>query len=167
MKAVRRDAPAPRFNPRERGARDAVYRVLDVNLNRLREALRVVEEYFRFVRTVDSLAVEIKVLRHSLQDMERALGRGELLESRDTRSDPFASVNREEELDRHSPEDVLAAGLKRAQEAARVIEEYVKLTGRGGCSEQAKRLRFTLYDFEKRIMERPEHGQEQNAGQPA
>ena len=74
----------------------AVFRVLDANLNRLREALRVIEEYFRFFSLDESIAVELKTLRHSLEEIERGAGAPLLLESRDTHSDPFANVNRAE-----------------------------------------------------------------------
>jgi thiamine-phosphate pyrophosphorylase len=49
---------------------------------------------------------------------------------------------------------VLTANFKRSQEAARVIEEFAKLGGPAALSQTAKRIRFALYRFEKRIMER-------------
>ncbi len=133
-------------------AAKAVFRVLDVNLNRLREALRVVEEYFRFFSLDETIAVELKTLRHSLEDIERDAGAFRLLESRDTHSDPFANVNRPEEMGLRTPKCVLAGNFKRAQEAARVIEEYSKTGPAAKLSEKAKTIRFTLYDLEKRCM---------------
>ncbi|MBD3391010.1 MAG: thiamine-phosphate pyrophosphorylase [Chitinivibrionales bacterium] len=130
-----------------------VLRILDANLNRLREALRVVEEYFRFRDATPRLSARFKALRHSLDGMERALGRENLLRSRDTETDPFAGDTRPEELTRDRELDVLTANFKRAQEAARVIEEYAKTGSFPGVAKQAKKMRFELYDIEKVLME--------------
>ncbi len=45
---------------------NGVLRILDANLNRAREALRVVEDYARFVLNDDALCGELKQLRHDL-----------------------------------------------------------------------------------------------------
>jgi hypothetical protein len=135
----------------------AVFRIIDANLNRLREALRVIEEYFRFFALDESVAVELKTLRHSLEEIEQGAGASLLLESRDTHSDPFANVNRAEEMGRRTPEHVLSGNFKRAQEAARVIEEYAKIGPAAHVSEKAKTIRFSLYDLEKRYMKKATH----------
>lgn len=136
----------------------SVLRVLDVNLNRLREALRVIEEYFRFFALDEAIAVQLKLLRHSLEDMERDAGVANLLTSRDTNSDPFANVNRPEEMGRATPGDIVSGNFKRAQEASRVIEEYAKVGPAAQMSEKAKTVRFALYDLEKRFAEKIKHG---------
>lgn len=128
-----------------------VYRVLDANCNRLREALRVLEEHFRFFENCGEDASEIKLLRHSLKSIISQLGQRQLLAARDTANDCFANKNRPEELERKKPDDILAANFKRAQEAARVIEEYSKLTPVSTTSETAKTIRFSLYTLEQRI----------------
>ena len=130
-----------------------VLRILDANLNRLREALRVVEEYFRFVEADKTSSRTLKGMRHSLIDMEKALGIRLLVRSRDTSSDPLATGTRREEMRREKAEDVLDANMKRAQEAARVIEEYAKLSASPELSMRAKTLRFDLYSFQKKCKE--------------
>jgi thiamine-phosphate pyrophosphorylase len=135
----------------------AVYRVLDANLNRLREALRVIEEYFRFFIANESVAITLKKLRHSLEEIESGAGTQALLACRDTKNDPFANVNRPEELGRSTPEQVVCGNFKRGQEAARVIEEYLKITPVAHLSEKAKILRFSLYDLEKSTWENIVH----------
>ena len=129
-----------------------IYRVLDANLNRLREALRVIEEYYRFIDEQPAICRRLKKLRHALVDMEGACGRGELLDNRDTAGDCFADRNRPEEINRPSGlSALLAANFKRGQEACRVIEEYAKVIGGAGLSEKAKTARFALYAFEKEL----------------
>ena len=87
----------------------AVFRVLDVNLNRLREALRVIEEYFRFIALDGPIAAQLKRFRHFARGNRTGRGAVYLLESRDTHSDPFANVNRAEEMGRQTPEQCSAA----------------------------------------------------------
>lgn len=137
------------MNADERG----VVRVLDANVNRLREALRVLEECARMVRNEASRARELKRMRHDLELFERDVGRGRLLEARDTVSDPFSSGTTPEELARAGFDGLVAANLKRGQEAARVLEEFVKLTPAAHSAEIAKRIRFALYQLEKELME--------------
>jgi thiamine-phosphate pyrophosphorylase len=129
---------------------NAVYRVLDANCNRLREALRVIEEYFRFLSNTETTAIELKQLRHSLVAIETDLGAATLLANRDTATDCFAGRNRPEEMVRSSAADLLRANFKRAEEAARVIEEYAKLEHAPSVSERAKKIRFALYLLEQR-----------------
>jgi hypothetical protein len=135
----------------------SVLRIIDANLNRLREALRVIEEYFRFIAGNEALSISLKGLRHSLEDLEKGFDPTELVASRDVASDPFANENRKEEITRADAKDVLVASFKRGQEAARVIEEYAKISCGPTCSGRAKALRFSLYSLEQQCMERLSH----------
>lgn len=126
-----------------------IYRVLDANLNRVREALRVIEEYVRFIKTDVPFSHKVKELRHSLRDLENQIDFERLITNRDTETDPFSQNNSAREQERASASEVLAANFKRAQEASRVIEEYIKLTDKAQLSEIAKTMRFSLYSLEK------------------
>ena len=128
---------------------DDIYRILDANFNRLREALRVVEEYFRFIIENEDACVALKSMRHQLADMEKNIGQDALLQGRDTANDCFATKSRPEEMDRANAEDVKNANFKRAQEACRVIEEYSKATSATQVSQTAKEIRFSLYALQK------------------
>lgn len=130
-----------------------LFRVLDANCNRLREALRIIEEYFRFISTNEQLSIELKTLRHSAKSIEQQLGNRELVNGRDTLTDPFSRETRPEEQQRDTLSQLLIANLKRGQEAARVIEEYAKLTGPQSAAQMAKVIRFNLYAFEKSLLE--------------
>jgi hypothetical protein len=133
---------------------DPVFRILDANCNRLREALRVVEEYFRFIKNDEAPSVQLKQLRHLLTAIEGELGQTNLLEGRDAEQDCFANVNRPEEMARENPVDCARANFKRAQEASRVIEEYAKIVGCSDASQKAKSIRFSLYTMEKQFIAR-------------
>jgi hypothetical protein len=131
--------------------KSSVFRILDANLNRLREGLRVIEEYFRFMENNSELSIELKGLRHDLVEIEKILGRNNLILNRDTATDCFSKGNRPEELTRECIEDIVYAGFKRTQEASRVIEEYSKIAGSPDASTCAKTIRFSLYTIEKTL----------------
>ncbi len=58
-------------------------RIIDANLNRLREGIRVVEDIFRYVYNDKELSTKLKKLRH----LARVENFYEILESRDVQND--------------------------------------------------------------------------------
>ena len=118
-------------------------RVIDANLNRLKEGVRVVEDIARYLENDKSLASQLKELRH----MAKIEGYKELLSSRDSVNDVLKkSVN--SEMNRTNLEDILIANYKRAQESARVLEEIFKIEN-PEYSERFKTIRYALYTLEK------------------
>lgn len=126
----------------------SVLRIVDASCNRLREGIRVVEEYFRFHRNDGFRTGWLKSWRHRLTDVCGSLPFPELLASRETQQDVGTQLTFPSELSRESLEDVLWANLKRCQEACRTLEEYGKLVS-SQFAEQLKQLRYELYTFEK------------------
>lgn len=127
----------------------SVERIIDVNLNRLTEALRVVEDVVRLALEEPALLRRIRALRTRLGQQTRSLRR-QVIESRGSEADP----GREDRFDRarrNCLEDILMANLKRAQEAARVLEEMLKLE-QLRLAAQLKEVRFSLYDIEKELL---------------
>jgi thiamine-phosphate pyrophosphorylase len=126
----------------------SVYRILDANLNRAREALRVLEDIARFHHDDAGAASRLKEARHALDARARPLAR-DLLLARDSARD----VGRDGDLpvkEARALRDVAAANMKRAGEALRTIEELAK--GRfPGLSREAHRRRFELYVLEKEL----------------
>ncbi len=129
--------------------RPAVFRVLDANLNRLREGLRVVEEYYRFYSEVVSTALILKELRHGVRSIEEGLPRTELLAGRDSDHDPFRSGSEARELERSGIEELVIANIRRAQEHARVLVEYLRFFQGSPLSQIATDILFRLYTIEK------------------
>jgi len=126
----------------------SLLRILDANLNRVREALRVLEDLARFHRDDDAAAASFKDARHSLDRLARPLAR-ELVGARDSERDVGRDGDRAVDRPR-SPREIQAANLKRAGEALRSIEEVAK--GRyAELSREAHRRRFELYTLEKRL----------------
>lgn len=125
----------------------AVFRLLDANLNRAREGLRVIEDTARFVLNQPRAAAAARGLRHRLDQVARSQY-GVLLAARDSLQDP-GFRNPERRYPRL--EAVLAANFRRAQEALRVLEEYGRLLSPQAVSE-FKGIRFQLYTWEKRLL---------------
>ena len=126
-----------------------VARLLDANLNRAREGLRVVEDTARFIWNDASLYKRLRRLRHGLQKAAAPSIR-QLVEARDSVNDSGREMK---EYPRASLSDVVAANLKRAQEAMRVLEEYGKVYFPETAG-SFKKIRYQLYLEEKRIMKR-------------
>ncbi len=121
-------------------------RLIDANLNRLREGIRVVEDIYRYVFNDKATALLLKNLRHqsrisSIYD--------KLLESRDIQNDVLKKSITSEQT-REDLTSILIANFKRAQESARVLEEFGKLIDIE-TSENFKEIRYKLYHLEKAI----------------
>ena len=68
-------------------------RLIDANLNRLREGIRVVEDIFRYVYNDKQTALKLKELRH----LSRLTNYIELLETRDVKNDVLRSSIKSEQ----------------------------------------------------------------------
>ena len=117
-------------------------RLIDANLNRLREGIRVVEDVFRYVYNDKQTAIKLKELRHKARTNNYI----ELLETRDVKNDVLrASIKSEQ--NRSDLNSILIANFKRAQESSRVLEEFCKLISIED-SENFKYIRYELYNLE-------------------
>ena len=122
-------------------------RIIDANLNRLNEGIRVVEDIFRYSLNHKEIASQLKKIRHNAR-IDTLYE--ELLDSRDADNDVLRPTKKTE-LDRSHTKDILIANFKRAQEASRVLEELLKLVA-SGESENFKQIRYELYTLEKKAM---------------
>lgn len=125
-------------------------RVLDANLNRCREALRVIEDYCRFVLEDRFLTGQVKETRHAVAAITTRLPAGLLLAGRETLHDVGTGVTATGEYERSSLRDVAAVNLKRLQESLRSLEEYGKLFG-AELGRDLETLRYRAYTLERAI----------------
>jgi len=123
-----------------------LFRVVDANLNRLKEGIRVVEDIIRYRDNNKSLSLKLKTLRHkaSFNEIEK------LLQHRDSINDVLRPSTKSEQQ-RVDIKDILLANIKRAQESSRVLEELFKLYSLED-SENFKYIRYELYNLEKVII---------------
>ncbi len=126
-------------------------RILDANLNRAREGLRVLEEYVRLGLDDEPLTARLKRLRHTLAEVAGAFGSRALLSARDIEHDVGTDVTTASERTRSDAVDVAAAAAKRAGESFRCIEEYGK-TIDAGAAARVERLRYELYAIEQDVL---------------
>jgi thiamine-phosphate pyrophosphorylase len=121
-------------------------RILDANLNRLREALRVIEDISRYIYDDKPFASKVKHLRHQIRYEDIT----SLLENRDIKGDVLKKSTASEQT-RINIQDIIVANFKRGQESSRVLEELFKISSIQ-YSEKFKSIRYELYDLEKHIV---------------
>ena len=123
-----------------------LYRIIDANLNRLKEGIRVCEDIRRYSFNDSKNAYRLKDLRHkaSFKDYEK------LISSRDIKNDPLKKTT-SSESSRMDLDSVFVANIKRAQESARVLEEVMKIIDTKEA-EKFKKIRYELYDIERDII---------------
>ena len=121
----------------------SLYRVIDANLNRLKEGVRVIEDIARYINNDRVLASKLKEIRHQsrIDDLQN------LLNSRDSINDVLRPTVTSE-MNRDSLESIIIANYNRAQESSRVLEEMYKIVD-PALSENFKSLRYALYQLEK------------------
>ncbi|QOY54624.1 thiamine-phosphate pyrophosphorylase [Candidatus Sulfurimonas marisnigri] len=123
-----------------------LFRVIDANLNRLKEGIRVVEDIMRYRDNNKEISTKLKLLRHKSKIKESI----ELLKYRDSINDVQRATIKSE-LNRPDIDSIIIANLKRAQESSRVLEELYKLQSIE-YSENFKYIRYELYTIEKEIL---------------
>jgi len=151
-------------------------RIVDANLNRSVEGLRVLEDVARFVLNDATLSQQLRSTRHSLAEVGESLGII-LLEERDSEHDvgrenviarppslitsrPSVIANqRRSNLNRQSYPDLaslVGANANRVGESLRVLEELAKLDELSSKLDAAKfeKVRFRLYSVEKEMVSR-------------
>jgi thiamine-phosphate pyrophosphorylase len=126
-------------------------RIIDASANRSREALRVLEDYARFVRGDAFLSAKLKGLRHQLAEALDQLPASVLLQARDVLHDVGTTIATAQEQERASPAAVVRANAKRLQEALRSLEEFGKVLDPvfGQAIEQ---LRYQSYTLERALV---------------
>lgn len=128
-----------------------IARILDANLNRAREALRVMEDYVRFVLDDPAGCALLKQLRHDLRECVRHVPLEELMGARDTPGDVGTGISTASERQRTDARDAFVASAKRLSEALRTIEEYAK-TFDVGLAAAMESLRYRTYEAEQRVI---------------
>jgi len=141
--------------PQEAHDRAAIRRLLDANLDRAREGLRVLEDWSRFALDRDDLVQRCK-------DMRQRLGRlhhSRYKQERHTAADVGAGMSHPAQAERQHPAAVLAANAARVAEALRVLEEFGRLED-GALAQESAAIRYGLYDLELDLLRACGGGQE-------
>ena len=126
-----------------------VYRIIDANLNRVMEGIRVCEDIIRFSSDNEELTRKLKNLRHEVFEAIKDLRKEhleELVSSRDL--DDVGIKSTPSEKTRENLVDLFLANTQRGKESLRVLEEVLKLFDQD-LSQKFKEFRFKLYEVEK------------------
>ncbi len=135
------------MNHENERSRAAILRIVDANVNRCAEGIRVVEELARFSMERGPLVEELKEIRHAVRRLAAEIP-GLSLAHRDSAGDVGRDSATPSETSRSSLADIARANFARAEEALRVLEEFGKLID-PAAARAFKELRFRLYAIEK------------------
>ena len=130
-------------------------RIIDANLNRIGEGLRLLEEIARLLLNDAALTRQLKTMRHDLIRSDPVLQQ-QLLQARDAGGDVGADIEvAGEEKERELPL-ALVANSRRVQESLRTLEELAKVrdTVPELDASKFKKARFELYTIERELLSR-------------
>src|SRR3990172_4962975 len=134
---------------------DGTLRIIDANLNRTGEGLRLLEEIARLLLNDTELTQQLKTIRHELLREDISFNR-QLLQARNAENDIGANLQVPGEDKTQELPLVVVANAKRVQESLRILEELTKIPGMKPelDSEKFKQARFTLYSIEQKLVAR-------------
>ncbi|MCK4810346.1 MAG: thiamine-phosphate pyrophosphorylase [Candidatus Omnitrophica bacterium] len=125
-----------------------VLRIIDVNLNRCKEGLRVIEDIFRFILEDDHSRRKIRKIRHSLDAIiKKSDFRDKLLLSRNAAKDIGKEID-SLEMKRMNSSELFYSNLQRVKESLRVLEEFFKIIDKTEVK-TIKKTRYKIYEIEK------------------
>jgi thiamine-phosphate pyrophosphorylase len=116
-------------------------RLMDANLSRLAEGLRVVEDVLRFELSHDALVETCKGIRNRIKIAYRGVNYGDLVNARYLGTDVRAKSTVPK---RHDWDELITANIKRVTEACRCLEE-------ASDDPVFTQIRYDIYDLEGRI----------------
>jgi thiamine-phosphate pyrophosphorylase len=122
-------------------------RLVDANLNRTSEGLRVVEDVSRFILNDRELFSKLRDLRHNLIQKCAVLG-DDLLRQREVEEDVGAEHQSTEVNDLAS---VVRANFRRVEQSLRVMEEVARTPAFPLPGEAFSQVRFLSYRLEKEL----------------
>ena len=128
-------------------------RIIDANINRISEGIRVLEDLSRFYFNEYSLTNELKQLRHLVRKsiLEIEVSK-KLIDFRDSQNDIGLNISQESRLDdKNDIQEIISGNSKRIQEGLRVVEENLKIIGFFELSKKYESFRYLFYDMEKRF----------------
>lgn len=132
---------------------NSIIRIIDANINRSKEGLRVCEEITRFLLEDRKLTRELKNTRHEISSLiESLINKEDLLGCRYSAEDVGINIFAKE-LKRADVEDIFIANIQRVKESIRVLEEFSKLINKQAAI-GFKKMRYRLYETEKEALKK-------------
>jgi thiamine-phosphate pyrophosphorylase len=127
----------------------SIYRIIDAEINRVSEGLRVIEDIARFSFENKYLSSRLRNLRHETRSKISVINK-RLIQNRNSESDIGLSISQKSTIDsKNSIQDLVTANFKRIQEGFRSLEESLKVASHYKVSKVYEQLRFDAYTLEK------------------
>lgn len=130
---------------------DGILRILDANLNRAREGLRVCEDILRFSFNDRLFTRELKTARHRIAKILKCYigSKRDLLRYREAKHDVGKNLS-VKKIGRLQIGDLFFFNIQRSQEALRVLEEVSKIV-HPDLEGKFRKIRFKLYLLESKV----------------
>lgn len=131
----------------------SLYRIIDANLNRALEGIRVCEDIARFALSDKKSTSMLKKIRHCASAAAKIIepDYSAIVSSRDSANDTGRALNPKSEFTKKSLKEILISNFKRAQESLRVLEETSKLIDIKAAA-SFKEARYNIYTAEKNML---------------
>ena len=127
-------------------------RMLDANVNRVSEGIRVLEDTIRFVYDNEKYSEILREKRHFLRKLFIKFDEV-FLETRDVSGDVGITITQNSILDKKSStKNLILGNFKRIQEGLRSIEESLKIINEYLLSKEIENFRYSFYSLEKEIL---------------
>ena len=135
-------------NSKTKGAEDfRIFQIIDANLDRAREGLRVLEDWSRFGLGKEEYVTRIKNFRQILGKNHLKIYKS----SRNNIEDRCKGLAHSEQINRKTAEQIVSSNSARVQEALRVIEEFCR-DHNNSLSLLASEIRYEIYTIEIELL---------------
>ena len=124
-----------------------IFQIIDANLDRAREGLRVLEDWARFGLSKQDLVIKIKNFRQILGKNHLAIYK----KSRNHIEDQCKGLSHVEQFNRKNAALIISSNSARVQEALRVIEEFSR-GNNNELSKVASQIRYEIYTLEVELL---------------
>ena len=130
-----------------------ILRIIDANLNRTSEGLRVLEDIARLVLNDAAISEQLKTMRHRMVEGDLTLNK-QIIGARDAKGDVGINLKAPGQQKEKELPLVLVANSRRVQESLRTIEELARTAEISPKldSERFKQARFELYSIEQKLL---------------
>lgn len=126
-------------------------RIIDANLNRIGEGLRLLEDLARLLLNDAALTQQLKTMRHDILRSDWSFQQ-QLFGARNSESDIGINIEAPGEEKQKELPMVAVANARRVQESLRVLEELAKIPDIKLDPEKFKQARFHLYTLEQVLL---------------
>lgn len=131
---------------------DNLLRIIDANVNRAAEGIRLLEDVSRFYYNNTDFSEKFKLIRHKIRkDVMSFIDL--LIKNRDSINDCGYDISQKIKIDdKKNLLELIVANFKRTEESIRVVEETLKVMGNYEISKKFETYRFQIYTMEKEFI---------------